>query len=260
MNYPHTTPGFFLVDEIITYNNQIGIFAKNAYSYTNDSPYMNDGKDGRSRRRYTVRKGTLIGDKKTFMTIASATKLHVEDCVVSPTPPADLFPAAAADKACNRAHYKALFVFGTEGKHMPKDKNKYAITADDATIARAVRQGYKTYKQLQKQGSKFNKGGEPSYSQPMRGGGKKPHAYLGDYNKAYYRSHCGDRGKKGKPCSRDPVKFRHPPASSGDRRLDEDIADNDDDSKEEDVPIEDDDEWEAEFMKAVDSLLEHEED
>merc|ERR1711964_350155 len=79
-NYPHWTPrGGVLIEDHVAFHNTVGIMCKNGYSYTNDSPYFEDGKEGRTSQRYTVRNALLIGNIAAVHTINGPTKMHVGD-------------------------------------------------------------------------------------------------------------------------------------------------------------------------------------
>jgi len=209
-NYPHWTPrGGVLVEDMVAFHNTVGLMCKNGYSYTNDSPYFEDGKEGRTSQRYTVRGATLLGNVAAVHTINGPTKMHIERSVIATKPPADLFPAAAADAIAGKEQPsgRRTFLLGAEGKHLPRDVNTWAITIDDETMAVARANGFRTRPELEKTGIMFNGYGIPN-------GKHRPItsnvAFLGNVNQFYQRALCGNRGKAGPACYRPAFDFPKP--------------------------------------------------
>jgi len=215
-NYPHWTPrGGVLIEDHVAFHNTVGIMCKNGYSYTNDSPYFEDGKDGRTSQRYTVRGATLIGNIAAVHTINGPTKMHVERSVIATKPPADLYPAAAADAIAGQEQPsgRRTFLLGIEGKHLPRDQDTWAITIDDETMAVARANGFRTRPELEKTGIKFNLYGGPNGKhRPI----SKNVAFLGNVNQFYQRALCGNRGKAGPACYRPAFDFPKPAPAAED--------------------------------------------
>jgi len=211
-NYPHWTPrGGVVVEGLVAFNNNVGILCKNVYKYHNDSPFFEDGKDGRTSQRYTVKNGLFVGNKLAVNTINGPTKLHMESSVVASTPPADLFPAAAADAIAGKELW-GVYTLGYEGKHLPRDLDTWAITLDDASMAAARKYGFRTRPEVEKNGVQFTAFGAPHVCAhcPRPSWRKTTVNYLGNVNKFYQRALCGDRGKSGEPCYRAPFVFPRP--------------------------------------------------
>ena len=196
---------------MVAFNNHVGIMAKNGYSYANGSPFFEDGRDGRTSQRYTVRGAVLIGNKFAVRTIAGPTKAHVEASVIAAKPPADLYPAAAADAIAGK-ELTELYQVGIEGKHLPMELDTWAITLDDATMAVARKNGFGTRPEVEKTGVQFNAYGAPSVCAhcPRPHWRQGPVMFLGNVNKFYQRQFCGNSGKSGKPCYRAPFEFSRP--------------------------------------------------
>ena len=237
-NYPHYSPkGGVLIEGMTVWKGGIGIFAKNGYNYVNDSPFFEDGKNGRSTQRYTVRGATLIGLSTPLYTINGPTKMHCEKSVIAATPPADLYPQAAAD-AYTGKEWKVKYQIAQEGKHLPREKDKWAITLDDETLERARANGFRTRAELEAEGVPFTTWGYPNVGgkrSPWVVGGKLPAVkYIGNVNKFYQRAMCGSRGKQPPPCSRPAFVFPRP-KDDGDDEVEDIVAEMADIDLEEDT-------------------------
>ena len=160
-NYPAYTPrGGVLIEGMTVFKSGIGVFCKNGYRYVNDSPYFEDGQDGRSSQRYTVRNAVLIGCENALMTINGPTKMHAEKSVIAGTPPANLYPKAAAD-AYTGKEFRTSYRIGMEGKHLPGETHKWSITVCDETLAAARNYGFRTREEIEAMGIKFHQYGYP---------------------------------------------------------------------------------------------------
>jgi len=215
-NYPHYTPqGGVVIEDMTVWKSQTGVFTKNGFKYTNDSPYFEDGEDGRTSQRYTIRGATLIGNKVALQTINNPTKQHTERSVIAATPPASLYPEAAADAYCGKA-FLSKYTIGNEGKHLPKGVDTWSITVDDATLAVARAGGFRTRAELEAEGVPFHAHGYPNVSgkrNPWNAKGPKPAVmFTGNVNQFYQRATCGARGKVGPACYRPAFVFPKPAA------------------------------------------------
>merc|ERR1711964_148575 len=200
-NYPNHTPkGGILIERFTAFKNRAGLFAKNVYNYKN--PYIADCKDGRSCGRYTVRDSTFIGNDVAVLSINGQSKIHVEESLIAPNLPVDLYPEAEGDAVLTQRYMtEGEYKMGKEGKHLPKQKNTWSLTFDDATLEAAKEYGYKTYAEK----NKLIRAGKWSSR-----GGMSVRAQLGDYNQDYHNNKCGARGKVGPACHRDAVVFTKP--------------------------------------------------
>lgn len=207
----------------MAFHNTVGMMCKNFFKYKNDSPYFEDGRDGRTSNRYTVRNALLIGNIAAVHTINGGTKMHVERSVISTKAPADLYPAAAAAAIAGKEMHsgRRTFLLGSEGKHLPRDEDAWSITVDAETLAVARANGFRTRPELEATGIVFNGFGIPNGKhRPMW----KNVAFTGNVNKFYQRALCGDRGKKGPACYRPAYDFPKPaPAKVEDEDAIEDI-------------------------------------
>merc|ERR1711964_728853 len=141
--------GGVLIERFTAFKNRAGLFAKNVYNYKN--PYMADCKDGRSCDRYTVRDSTFIGNDVAVLSINGSSKIHVEESLIAPNLPVDLYPEAEGDAVLTQRYMtEGDYRMGKEGKHLPKQKDLWSLTFDDATLEAAKEYGYKTYAEIGK--------------------------------------------------------------------------------------------------------------
>merc|ERR1712098_87933 len=221
-NYPaYTPPGGFLIEDLTVFNSERAILAKNDYGNKEGgyNPFFEDGKDGRTSDRYTIRGAVFIGNKVAITSANGPSRVHVEKSVIAPKPPAALYPLAAMDAdPCEvkpTDDFKTAFpetyelAFGGFHYWIPArgDDNPWSITLDDETLAKAKEYGFQDYDEMEADGVAFH----PHRGTPdgprfwkegaaeRRASNNKCTAFTGQINKFYHRE--SDCLAKQYPCS-----------------------------------------------------------